>query len=64
VAFVQPSPGTGSGAAFREALEALCRANLARYKVPEEWIFVEDMPRNAMNKIVKATLKQQHFHPG
>lgn len=64
VAFVQPSPGAEPSSALLAELEALCRANLARYKVPEEWIFVDDMPRNAMNKIVKATLKQQHFGSG
>jgi len=37
-------------------LDARCRANLARYKVPEQWRFVE-LPRNAMGKIARAELE-------
>ena len=61
VAFIQPAAGTAPTAALAEALLALCQENLARYKTPEEIIFVTDMPRNAMNKIVKAQLKARHF---
>ena len=61
VAFVQPSPGAAASDDLREALLTLCRENLARYKVPEEIVFVTDMPRNAMNKVVKAELKARHF---
>jgi len=60
VAFVQAAPGADP-APLQAELEALCRENLARYKAPEDWIFVSDMPRNAMSKIVKATLKADHF---
>ena len=60
VAFVQPVAGADA-ASLQLALEALCRENLARYKAPEDWVFVADMPRNAMNKIVKATLKATLF---
>jgi long-chain acyl-CoA synthetase len=34
------------------ALEAHCRLNLARYKVPESWK-IEVLPRNALGKIVR-----------
>lgn len=61
VAVIQLSPGATAGEALQGELEAHCRANLARYKTPEEWIFVSEMPRNAMNKVVKAQLKAQHF---
>jgi long-chain acyl-CoA synthetase len=33
-----------------------CGAQLARYKVPEIWGFVESLPRNAMGKIVRPAL--------
>jgi long-chain acyl-CoA synthetase len=33
-----------------------CVANLARYKVPERFVVVEALPRNAMGKIVRAVL--------
>jgi acyl-CoA synthetase (AMP-forming)/AMP-acid ligase II len=34
------------------SLEAHCRLNLARYKVPESWK-IEVLPRNALGKIVR-----------
>ncbi|MBV9509052.1 MAG: AMP-binding protein [Caulobacteraceae bacterium] len=61
VAVVQLPAGGQASEALRAELEAHCRENLARYKVPEEWIFVDAMPRNAMNKVVKAKLREQHF---
>jgi len=39
-----------------EALQAFCREHLARYKVPEMIHFVDALPRNAMNKVVKPQL--------
>jgi fatty-acyl-CoA synthase len=35
-------------------LEAFCRDQLARYKVPRDIVFVDSLPRNAMGKV-------QHF---
>jgi long-chain acyl-CoA synthetase len=46
-----------AGAAFDEdAVRAHCLANLARYKVPERFVVVEALPRNAMGKVVRAAL--------
>lgn len=39
------------------ALEAFCRERLANFKVPREFVFVEDFPRNATGKIQKAELR-------
>ena len=39
-----------------ESLLDACRAELARYKVPEQILFVETLPRNAMSKVVKREL--------
>lgn len=36
-----------------DELRAHCRASLARYKVPEVFLFVDELPRNAMGKVVK-----------
>jgi long-chain acyl-CoA synthetase len=45
------------GAAVSEGdLVAGCGAQLARYKVPERWAIVPDLPRNAMGKIVRSAL--------
>jgi acyl-CoA synthetase (AMP-forming)/AMP-acid ligase II len=40
-----------------DELVAHCRANLAAYKVPDRWIFVDDFPRNAIGKIRKTELR-------
>ena len=39
-----------------ESLLDACRAELARYKVPEQILFVETLPRNAMSKVVTREL--------
>jgi acyl-CoA synthetase (AMP-forming)/AMP-acid ligase II len=44
-------------AAVKTALVALCRAQLARSKVPERWFVVPAIPRNQMRKPVKADLR-------
>lgn len=54
VAAVQTAPGT---VVDPEELQAHCRSELARYKVPDRIVVVDDMPRNAMNKIVKRELR-------
>lgn len=37
-------------------LTAGCRLELARYKVPERWAVVDELPRNAMGKVVRPAL--------
>jgi acyl-CoA synthetase (AMP-forming)/AMP-acid ligase II len=54
-AFVELAAGAQVDA---ETLRALCLERLARYKVPERIEFIERLPRNAMNKIERAKLKQ------
>jgi acyl-CoA synthetase (AMP-forming)/AMP-acid ligase II len=39
-----------------EAVRAHCLAQLARYKVPERFVAVEALPRNAMGKVIRAEL--------
>jgi long-chain acyl-CoA synthetase len=36
-----------------EELREHCARSLARYKVPDRFLFVDDLPRNAMGKVVK-----------
>lgn len=38
-------------------LTSYCAQNLARYKLPQSWHIVDAMPRNSMNKVIKADLK-------
>ncbi len=47
---------TGAGAGDDELLE-WCRARLARFKVPKEIRFVDELPRSAMNKVLKDVLR-------
>ena len=42
--------------ASEEQLIEYCRGRLARYKVPKGVRFVESLPRNALNKVVKSEL--------
>jgi long-chain acyl-CoA synthetase len=53
VAAVELVPGATVTA---EDLTAHCLANLAKYKVPERWVFVDAFPRNSMNKIIRREL--------
>jgi fatty-acyl-CoA synthase len=44
-----------------EDLKAHVKANLARYKVPREIVFVDELPRNATGKVLKRELAEyQH----
>jgi len=54
VAFVvarsQPGPGV-------ERLDKLCLANLARFKRPKRYVFVDVLPRNSTGKVLKTELR-------
>lgn len=43
-------------AAAEDLLREHCLANLAKYKVPERWLFVAGFPRNSMGKIQRREL--------
>ncbi len=40
------------------AIESFCREALARYKVPERFVVLPTLPRNAMGKVVRSGLAQ------
>jgi len=42
------------------ALQDYVKANLARYKVPREIEFVDELPRNATGKVLKRELAERH----
>ncbi len=56
VAFVVLRPGESAG---KEELLAFAEARLARYKLPKDVVFVEDLPRTAYGKVVKGELKDR-----
>jgi long-chain acyl-CoA synthetase len=48
------------GAAPDEArLDRLCLGNLARFKRPKRYVFVERLPRNSIGKVLKAELRER-----
>lgn len=53
VAVVEQAPGQ---TVDTTALGELCAANLARYKVPEQFVIVQQLPRNAMGKVIRGEL--------
>ena len=40
-------------------IESFCLAQLARYKVPREYVLVDNLPRNAMGKVQHFRLREQ-----
>jgi fatty-acyl-CoA synthase len=52
-AFVVLKDGSG---ASEEDLKGWIRENLARYKVPREFVFLDELPRNATGKVLKRDL--------
>jgi fatty-acyl-CoA synthase len=55
VAYVIPRPGCRPGA---ETLKAHLLTQLARFKVPREFVFVDDLPRTALGKVQHFRLKK------
>jgi fatty-acyl-CoA synthase len=54
-AFVVKEEGAEVG---EDELKAHVKANLARYKVPREIVFVDELPRNATGKVLKRELAE------
>ena len=46
----------GNGTVSADELRAFVKANLARYKVPRDIVFVDQLPRNAMGKVRRKQL--------
>jgi len=49
---------TADPAPDEEELRDWVRQNLARYKVPRDFVFLEELPRNGTGKILKRELAQ------
>ena len=62
LAVVVPRPGFkgGEGNLTPEAINAFCRQHLADYKCPRHVVFLDELPKNAMAKILKADLRQRY----
>jgi fatty-acyl-CoA synthase len=46
-----------------DEVKAYVRDNLARYKVPREVVFLEELPRNQTGKVLKRKLAEDSTHP-
>ena len=57
VAVVVPKPGAALDGA---ALSAALKSKIANFKVPKATFIVADLPRNAMGKVQKNLLREQH----
>ncbi len=55
VAFVVTKPGSQ---VTIEALDLLCLENMARFKRPKEYRFIDALPKNNYGKVVKAELRE------
>ena len=42
-----------------DEIKAYVRDNLARYKVPREVVFLDELPRNATGKVLKRELQER-----
>jgi long-chain acyl-CoA synthetase len=43
----------------KEEILAHCRTNLAAYKIPQDVVFVEDLPKSPIGKILRRTLRDE-----
>jgi fatty-acyl-CoA synthase len=50
---------TSPDAVDEDELKAHVKSNLARYKVPREIVFLDELPRNATGKILKRELAER-----
>ena len=48
--------GTLDDGSLITEIQSYCREKIARYKVPQQIVFIEKLPRNAMNKVIKLQL--------
>lgn len=54
------SPGREASEA---ELDALCREQLAGYKRPRSWFFVDEIPKHVSGKVLKHQLRETHSDP-
>lgn len=57
IAIVTPKPGA---ALDGDAIIAALKKKLANFKIPKRCLVVSELPRNAMGKVQKALLREQH----
>lgn len=58
-AFIVAAPGQRMDVSLAAALAASCRDRLAGFKIPREFAFIDDIPRNLSGKILKRELRER-----
>ena len=61
LAAVVPAPGA---ALSDEVLIAHCRSRIGGYKIPRRYLFLEELPKSAMNKVLKHELRRRYGGQG
>ncbi|GAA2974045.1 fatty-acyl-CoA synthase [Microbacterium terrae] len=59
-AVIQPAAGAEPGSALADEITEFLRGTLARFKVPRQVLFTQDMPRTPTGKLVKADLVRRY----
>jgi acyl-coenzyme A synthetase/AMP-(fatty) acid ligase len=57
VAFVVPGAREEPGEQLRRSILSSLRARLAEYKIPDEIIFLESLPRNSQGQLLRRVLR-------
>ena len=61
LAVVVPAPGQ---ALTQEELIAHCRGKIGGYKIPRRYVFLDELPKSAMDKILKNELRRIYGKKG
>ena len=54
---------SGSGELTKEDIIEHCRPKMAGFKRPEDVVFIEELPRNPMGKVLKRVLREDYPEP-
>ena len=58
-AYVVPRPGVAPDEALRQELLAWCRERIARYAMPREILFRDELPKTLVGKVAYRVLEEQ-----
>ena len=56
-------PDAGARAGFEASLDALCLAEIARFKRPRAYAILDDLPKNSAGKVLKTELRERLASP-